>query len=498
MSDGARTYRFSPLVRAGLFGSMPTSQVIVLGLGAGLSFVGIMLRLFPWALLPVLLAGVVGFKRVGIWSLHELIPLKANWFARRGQRRWYRPVPLLAPGEKDGDSLPPAMAGIRLLDVDAPWVVAPGRLPGIGVVWDTVSGVATAIVRVTGDGQFSLLPSDAQDARVALWGDALAAFCRERATVCRVAWQEWSTVTRLAPEPVDTGGVPTGPLALAAADYAELVTHAAPKAVTHDTLVSVSVDVAAVPARRARSSDAVSAALQILVEELRLFSVRLEAAGLAVDAPLSPAELAQAVRARSAPFAEVQHRALASSLAAGLGITAADACPMTVAEEWDHVVVDRSLHRTWWVEGWPRSEVPAVWMDLMLLGGACTRTVSVVFEPVAPSQSARAVDEASVALESAEASKSKRGFRVRAGERRVREEVERREHELVAGHGELAYCGLVTVTAPDLDALDDAGSEFEQSAAHAGVQLRPVEGRHAAGWVSSLPLGRTLATRGQK
>jgi hypothetical protein len=112
---------------------------------------------------------------------------------------------------------------------------------------------------------------------------------------------------------------------------------------------------------------------------------------------------------------------------------------------------------------------------------------------VSPSQSARSVDEASVALESAEASKSKRGFRVRASERRLREEVERREHELVAGHGELAYCGLVTVSAPTLDELDDAAADFEQTASHAGVQLRPLEGRHEQGWVASLPLGRTLA-----
>jgi hypothetical protein len=132
-------------------------------------------------------------------------------------------------------------------------------------------------------------------------------------------------------------------------------------------------------------------------------------------------------------------------------------------------------------------------MDLLLLGGLCTRTVSVVFEPFSPSQSARSVDEASVALESAEASKSKRGFRVRAGDRRAREEVARREHELVAGHGELAYCGLITVSARSVDALDDASSDFEQSAGHAGLQLRPLEGRHAAGWVAALPLGRTLA-----
>jgi hypothetical protein len=168
---------------------------------------------------------------------------------------------------------------------------------------------------------------------------------------------------------------------------------------------------------------------------------------------------------------------------------------MAVAEEWDHVRIDRASHRSWWIDGWPRSEVPAVWMDLLLLGGECTRTVTVVFEPISPSQAARSVDEASVALESAEAAKSKHGFRVRASERRVREEVERREHELVAGHGELAYCGLVHVTAINLDELDDAGADFEQCAARAGVQLRPLEGRHAAGWVAGLPLGRTLASR---
>src|SRR5690606_37533582 len=144
------------------------------------SFVGIMLRLFPWALLAMLLAAMVGFKRVGIWQLHELIPLKLGWLARRSRRSWFRPVPLLTPGERAGETLPPLLAGLRLLEVEAPWVAAPGRLAGIGVVHDTPAGTLTAVLRVTGDGQFSLLPADAQDARVALWGDALASFCRER------------------------------------------------------------------------------------------------------------------------------------------------------------------------------------------------------------------------------------------------------------------------------------------------------------------------------
>ena len=52
------------------------------GSACGLSFVGILLRLFPWALLPALLAAVIAFKRVGGWPLHELIPLKVAWLAR--------------------------------------------------------------------------------------------------------------------------------------------------------------------------------------------------------------------------------------------------------------------------------------------------------------------------------------------------------------------------------------------------------------------------------
>jgi hypothetical protein len=153
---GARRYRFSPLVKAGLFGAMPTSQVVVLAVGCGLSFIGILLRVFPWALLPALAAGVVAFKRVGGWALHEIIPLKVAWLLRRRHHRWFRPVPLLAPDELAREELPAAMSGLRLLDVDASWVTAPGRLAGIGVVHDMAPGLLTGVVRVSGDGQFSL------------------------------------------------------------------------------------------------------------------------------------------------------------------------------------------------------------------------------------------------------------------------------------------------------------------------------------------------------
>lgn len=168
-----RRYRFSPLVRTGLFGGMPTAQVVVLGIGCGLSFIGILFRLFPWAVLPALLAAVIGFKRVGDMALHELIPLRWNWWRRRrrGDHQWFRPVPLL--GESANDPLPPQMRGLELLDVPATWVITPGRVAGVGVVHDTDAGTVTATLRVAGDGQFSLSPAAEQDAKVGMWGDAL-------------------------------------------------------------------------------------------------------------------------------------------------------------------------------------------------------------------------------------------------------------------------------------------------------------------------------------
>ena len=68
----------------------------------------------------------------------------------------------------------------------------------------------------------------------------------------------------------------------------------------------------------------------------------LEAAGLVVEAPLSPSEVATAVRLRSTPFAEPQHAALVSSLAAGLGVSTGDLAPMAIDEQWEHVRVDRA------------------------------------------------------------------------------------------------------------------------------------------------------------
>ena len=68
-----------------------------------------------------------------------------------------------------------------------------------------------------------------------------------------------------------------------------------------------------------------------------------------------------------------------------------------------------------------------------------------------------------------------------------------REDELAAGFVECRYIGLVTLTARTAEDLDVQAADLEQAAANSGVELQPLKGRQADGWVASLPLGRTVA-----
>ncbi len=76
------------------------------------------------------------------------------------------------------------------------------------MVHDRAAGTVTGVLRVSGDGQFSLADPRSQDLRLEGWGAALGGFAREQATVARVTWRDWS-----APVPVhEQVGVLRSPL----------------------------------------------------------------------------------------------------------------------------------------------------------------------------------------------------------------------------------------------------------------------------------------------
>lgn len=490
----AGTYRFGDSSRPGLLIGLSGRQAIPLIIGV-LWMAFVMQTTAP---VPVVAAGpaagiVVAFGRFRGAPLAEVGPaaLRLWWARQTGRHRWVRSS-LLGAGPGYELEVPPALTGIELIEAPAGWLP---RDVGIAVVRDRRAGTVSAVIRAHGRG-FALCAPDEQDDLLASWGAALAPFARERTPVTRVSWQEWAHsvgsqchdrfLTELAVHQRSDAE---------ALDYLDHVERQAANAVTHDTLLTITVDRRRVRTRRSVSATGV--AIDALLDEVRLFAERLRGAGLDLVDPLTPAELSTAIRLRSDPARTAHTNSMACSLAAATGRDSIEWGPMTTERSWGHVAVDSSVHRCFRVATWPMLPVGADWLAPLIGAATATRTVTVVMEPVPTSKAARQADREVMSREADADMKERRGFRVSARDRKRISEVSQRERELTEGHPEFRFVGLVDVAAPDLDALDHACATTEQAAAQSLVDLRPLEARHDLGWVASLPLGRSLApTRG--
>lgn len=483
MSD-ARSYRFADANKPGLLLGLGARQAIPVVVGVLLLALVLQTPLPPVVgIAGPALGGVVAFGRWRGAPLAEtLAPGVRLVVGRRlGRRRWVRP-PLL--GDNTNAALPKPLHGLELLE---PVDVA------FGVVRDRTAGCVTAVMRVRGQG-FPLASAVEQDAMLAGWGAALSPFAREHSPVAQVVWQEWA-------HPVgsdehraflDRIGLWSRADQPAVADYAALVDEQAPVTIAHEVLVAVTVDQRKVRARR-RVGSRLTAAVDTLAEELRLFSSRLDAAGLSVEGPLSALEVSAAVRVRSDPNRAAQVATLTRSLAAAARRGALEWGPMVVEPDWGYVHVDGAYHRSYRIASWPQLPVGSDWLSGVLVETHCVRTLTVVLEPVPMGRAARAADREVMAREADADMKTQKGFRVNARERKRLADVEARERELSEGHAEFSFVGIVTVTADDLDQLDDDCADVEQAAAQSLLDLRPLEARHGPGWVAALPLGRAVS-----
>ena len=94
-----RSFRFGELRRSGLFGSMPLTLLVPVGIVVGCGWAATA-GIVPWPVVVPLIAGagVVAVGRVHGRPLHTLLPaLTRLWWRRlRGRNRWVRPVPLVS------------------------------------------------------------------------------------------------------------------------------------------------------------------------------------------------------------------------------------------------------------------------------------------------------------------------------------------------------------------------------------------------------------------
>lgn len=488
----ARTYRLAPQDRTGVWmgltaGQLAVALVGVLGgivllnarvkapIGIGVMVAGLGLAVGRWGGRP-LVEGVPDLVRIAVQAVR---PSRARW---------------LAPLDNRTVRLPGLLAKQRIVAVERVVFGQAGHAEPAAVVHNPHTGVWAATLRVEGR-QFTLASPEDQERMLALWGDALAPFSRERSPIAWVRWSEWAAPAGIEAQRAwfsEHVAVPDDDPARRS--YEQLLAEAGPLATRHEILVTVAVDQRRCHQRKGISAK--DAAIETLGGEVRLFAGRLQGAGLTVSGPLSERQLARAVAVRfdpgRMPAIDAKGRRLGER--AGL-IDPAAMGPISTeatARSWR---TDDSHHRGFWIQEWPRSDVGPEWLAQLMLYAGHIRTVSVFLEPVPPSVSRRAIERQAAKLDSDADQRTRTGFRVGAAHRRQREAVEERESELVAGYAEQSYGGLVDVCAPTLDALDEAAAELCQAAASCGIELRPLHRRHDQATAACLPLAFGLSVR---
>lgn len=472
--DG-RSYVLEPLDTSGIFLGLSALQCALVGGGISLAVALITVGLpVVAAAVPVLVGSSVSFVRVGGLPAWEWMPVGAAWLwagITRG-RRWVAPLPLWPVDQAKTPPLPPCLDGLEIVEI--PW----GSANPVGAVHDTHRHTLTAIVRVRG-GEFVLRPAAEQDRLVAGWGDILGQLSAD-AGVEHISWSELVRPAGLADHSTWLAERGEGP----DPTYGELIDLAAGTTI-HDATVSISVARDKLHHRRASrhpDHDSLADALVVAAQSL----IRgCDAAGLHPDVPLGPAGLRRLLRDRIDPRTPGR----AGRLGERLGLTAAAAGPLAMDTQWDHIRCDAGWHRTYWVASWPRLQVPASWLEPFLSLGEIPRTTTVVMVPVPAHQSRRRIQRDLVKLESDATTLEEKGRRVDARHHRATRALLDREQELVAGYVEMAYAGLVTVSASNADELDTHTAIVEQHAREAGIDLRSLDGRQDLAWAAALPLG---------
>ncbi len=480
-----RTYRLEPLDTSGVFLGLGVVQCLLLGGGITMAVFAITAGVpVPGAAIPIALAAIASFARARGHAVWEWIPLAVGWTwsgLRRG-RRWHAPLPLW-PADDETAPLPPCLEGLDTIDID--WR-AGHRL---GAVRDRQRHTLTAIVPVSGP-QFVVEPRPEQERLLAGWGDVLGQFAVERGVVTHLAWSDLARPSGMHQHLAWIGEGPRGDEhPPATSSYRELLDVATATAVSHEVLVSITVARERLGRHRAGSGSTDDHLARALVSSTEALLRGLRSAGLEAGDPLDARHIQRTLRTRVDPVsttAPSRKGRLVDRLAL---VRASTAGPLAMQVDWRHVRIDGAFHRTWWIGTWPRLAQPPSWMEPFLAGGGITRTMTVVLVPVSTHQSRRRIERDLVKLESDASAKEDKGRRIDARHRRATQALLDREEELVAGYPETAYAGLITVSARDLDELEDHGEVIEQLARENGMDLRLLDARQDLAWAAALPFG---------
>jgi hypothetical protein len=165
--------------------------------------------------------------------------------------------------------------------------------------------------------------------------------------------------------------------------------------------------------------------------------------------------------------------------------------PMGVAEAWSHARSDSAFHATFWISEWPRSGTHAGFLRPLLFAPGAHRTFSLIAEPLPTGKALREIRRARAEQLADATARARIGQIEDEAHRAAAHELTRREEDLIAGHGDLRFVGLISVTATVVEDLEDACLALQTSAGQAGCDLHRLVGQQVQAFAAAaLPLAR--------
>lgn len=495
MAEEARRYRFGPLERRGLVGSFRTAQAFVL---AGSLTTGVLLmRLLPGAGFLAALGLVAAAILFCFWPIagraaDEWLPIAGRFTVRRARGRNRHVSMSPQAGVPQPVASPPAAAiGLELL-------AAPLRGEAVGIVKDRRGRTYTAALAVKVS-SFGLLDRTEQEARQAAWGGVLSSMAREGSPVSRIQWVERTVpadgdeIGRYLGDAWDRGSVPLESLAMQS--YLDLVGSAPTVTKDHELFVCLQIDAKRAWRQMKRAGGkggADAGACTVLLRELESLGERLAAADVRVVGALRPGMVATALRVAFDPWSRPGLARLASADRDRDGIDEAAAWPVATETSWSTYRSDSALHATYWIAGWPRTEVGAAFLSPLLLHAQMVRAIAVTIEPISPVRAIREVEASRTSDLADRELRGRMGFMETARRQRVADATIRREEELADGHAAVRFAGYVTVSAQSDEELERHCSEVEHAAQMARLELLRLFGQQEEAFTYTLPLCRGL------
>lgn len=370
----------------------------------------------------------------------------------------------------------------------------------VAVVKDPSAKTYTAVLALEGS-TFSLLETSVRGARVEAWGSLLAQLCAENAVIGRL-----QVLERTVPDSGDAlyrdwarRGLHDG--SLQAANYEQLLVAVDGSTQAHECFVAITVDSRRAGSEIRQAGGGHQGAAAVVIREIDKIAEGLRSAGVSVEGWCPPRLLGEVIRTAYDPASRplVQRRGGSDSDFRGgdeglpSGVDPLICGPMRAENNWSHYRTDSAVHRCWWILQWPRQYVDAGFLSPLLLSSQYRRTISLILEPLTPTRANRrvTVKQSGVLSESV----LRQRFRRRTTHRHEVEasDVDRRESELVAGHGMYRMLGFLSVSAGDVAELEVASGEIESLAQRSQLEIARLSGEHDQAFgATALPLARGL------